>query len=361
MRARLQRPHPRAFAPISPAAMHPPAGTRRCRSHSRVRGHALPPPAVPTTTGAGASDRPRLLRPTLAAALTVLLAVAAACERPASSGSPAASLSPLPEALDGFRADAWFLPDDDLLGFVEIPAGPFTMGSDPAVDPRAFENERWSAGQAQGSVDLPAYAIGRYEVTVAQFRAFADAGSTFAAETLRGVLDEPVGSVSWPEALTYCRWLEATLRDWPDTPPRLREWLAAGWRITLPSEAEWEKAARGTNGRVYPWGDVPRRDRANFGGANGPTAAGSFECPECPFGLSDMSGNVWELTRSPYQPYPYDESDDAGDLTADALFVMRGGSFMDPEGNVRAAIRGGADPGVRRPFIGFRVVITPSR
>ena len=361
MRARLQRPRPRAFAPMSPAVMHPPAGTGRCRSHSRVRGHALPPPAVPTTTGAGASGRPRLLRPTLAAALTALLAVAAACERPASSGSPAASLSPLPEALDGFRADAWFLPDDDLLGFVEIPAGPFTMGSDPAVDPRAFENERWSAGQAQGSVDLPAYAIGRYEVTVAQFRAFADAsGSTFAPETLRGVLDEPVGSVSWPDALTYCRWLEATLRDWPDTPQRLREWLDAGWRITLPSEAEWEKAARGTNGRVYPWGDVPRRDRANFGGANGPTAAGSFECPECPFGLSDMSGNVWELTRSPYQPYPYDESDDAGDLTADALFVMRGGSFMDPEGNVRAAIRGGADPGVRRPFIGFRIVITPS-
>ena len=73
-----------------------------------------------------------------------------------------------------------------------------------------------------------------------------------------------------------------------------------------------------------------------------------------------MSGNVWELTRSPYQPYPYDETDDADDLAADALFVMRGGSFMDPEGNVRAAVRGGADPGVRRPFIGFSIVITPS-
>ena len=73
-----------------------------------------------------------------------------------------------------------------------------------------------------------------------------------------------------------------------------------------------------------------------------------------------MSGNVWELTRSPYQPYPYDEGDDAGDLATDALFVMRGGSFTDPAPNVRAAIRGGADPGVRRPFIGFRVVITRS-
>jgi formylglycine-generating enzyme required for sulfatase activity len=74
--------------------------------------------------------------------------------------------------------------------------------------------------------------------------------------------------------------------------------------------------------------------------------------------LLDMSGNVWELTRSPYQPYPYDPTDDRKNLDADALWVMRGGSFGDPERNVRAAIRGGADPGARRPFIGFRVVIS---
>lgn len=301
----------------------------------------------------------------LAAALALVLAAAvltaaAACERPPSE-SPRGSLPALPESLDGLRADAWFLPDDDLLGFVEIAAGPFTMGSDPAVDPRAFENERWSPGQAQGTVDLPGFAIGRYEVTVAQFRAFAAAsGDSFAPETLRGAPDHPVGSVSWPDALAYCRWLEATLREWPGTPAVLRQWLDAGWRITLPSEAQWEKAARGADGRVYPWGGISRRDRANFGGTGGPTPAGSFDCPECPFGLGDMSGNVWELTRSPYQPYPYDETDDARNLADDALFVMRGGSFMDPEGTVRAAVRGGADPGVRRPFIGFRVVIAPS-
>ena len=231
----------------------------RDTSHPRVRGHTPPPlMPVPITTGAGASGSLRLLRHTLAAALAIVLAVASACERPAPSGSPAASLAPLPESLDGFRDDAWFLPDDDRLGVVELPAGPFTMGSDPAVDPRAFENERWSAGQAQGTVEVPAFAIGRYEVTVAQFRAFADAsGGTLAPETLSGGPDHPVGAVSWPDALAYARWLDATLRDWPGTPPRLREWLAAGWRITLPSEAEWEKAARGTDGRVFPWGDVP--------------------------------------------------------------------------------------------------------
>ncbi len=78
-------------------------------------------------------------------------------------------------ALSGFRPDAWFLPDDDLLGFVEIPAGPFRMGSDPNIDPRAVDNERWSASSDQGTVDLPVYYIGRYEVTVAQFRTFVQA------------------------------------------------------------------------------------------------------------------------------------------------------------------------------------------
>ena len=316
---------------------------------------------MPASTATGhCRSYARGLRSFIAVALALAIGALAACRPLDPEGSSATRATPLPDALEGFRADAWFLPDDDLLGFVEIAAGSFTMGSDPAVDPRAFENERWSAGQAQGSVDLPIFAIGRYEVTVAQFRAFAAAsGGTFAPETLRGAPDHPVGSVSWPDALAYCRWLEATLREWPDTPPRLRQWLDAGWRISLPSEAEWEKAARGADGRVYPWGDVPRRDRANFGGTDGPTPAGSFDCPECPFGLSDMSGNVWELTRSPYQPYPFDETDDARSLAGDALFVMRGGSFMDPEGTVRAAVRGGADPGVRRPFIGFRVVITP--
>jgi formylglycine-generating enzyme required for sulfatase activity len=71
-----------------------------------------------------------------------------------------------------------------------------------------------------------------------------------------------------------------------------------------------------------------------------------------------MSGNVWEWTRSPYQPYPYDESDDREGLDAEALWVMRGGAFNDGPQNVRAAVRGGADPGARRPFIGFRVVLT---
>ena len=88
---------------------------------------------------------------------------------------------------------------------------------------------------------------------------------------------------------------------------------------------------------------------------------GQFSCPECAHGLSDMSGNVWELTRSPLQPYPYDPGDDRANLEADALWVMRGGHYGDPARLVRTTVRGGADPGARRPFIGFRVAVVPPK
>jgi formylglycine-generating enzyme required for sulfatase activity len=262
------------------------------------------------------------------------------------------------EAGDGGHPGAWALPGDGRLGFVEVPAGPFPMGSDPSADPLAFDIERWSDTEAQGRVDLPAFFIARYEVTVAQFKAFVDAtGFKADPQALQAPSSHPVTGVSWPDALAYCRWLEETLKAWPQTPPDLRRRLEEGWRVTLPSEAEWEKAARGTDGRIYPWGNEPRRDRANYAGT-APMPVGSFPCPECPFGLLDMSGNVWEWTRSPYQPYPFDPKDDRENLDADALWVIRGGHFGDPERNVRAAIRGGGDPGARRPFIGFRVAIT---
>ena len=287
--------------------------------------------------------------------LALLVASGPACQAAALPDGPA-----LPATLDGYRADAWFLPDDPLRGFVEIPAGPFVMGSDPAVDPQAYDNERWSPSDAQGTVDLPAFYIGRTEVAVAQFGAYAVAtGASVADEALRGPPDHPVANISWPDALAYAGWLEATLREWPGTPPALRQRLEQGWRITLPTEAQWEKAARGTDGRVFPWGDTPRPGAANDNTGPGATvAAGSIDCPDCAHGLSDMAGNVWELTRSPYQPYPYTVADDADELSGDALLIMRGGSFTDPPANTRAAVRGGADPGARRPFIGFRIVLT---
>ena len=272
----------------------------------------------------------------------------------------AATAIATPADLPGFRADAWFLPDDARLGFVEIPAGPFPMGADPTTDPEAFDNERWSAASARGTVDLPTYFIGRYEVTVAQFAAFV-AATGFAADpqALAAPPDHPVANVSWPDALAFGRWLDAELRAAPRTPPALAERLRAGWQVTLPSEAQWEKAASGADGRRYPWGDEMRRDRAALQ-SGAPVPVGSVPCPECPYGLQDTSGNVWEWTRSPLQPYPFDDGD-RGNLDADALWVMRGGSFTDPPRNLRTTTRGGADPGARRLFIGFRLAISPPR
>jgi formylglycine-generating enzyme required for sulfatase activity len=242
--------------------------------------------------------------------------------------------------------------------FVEIPAGPFIMGS--ALAP-AFENERWSPAAGDGTVDLAAFLIARLDVTGRQFAAFAAATGWHAEpRALSGPADHPVAHVSWTDALAYGRWLEGQLNASSSTPPRVAQALRDGWHVTLPTEAQWEKAARGGDRRVYPWGDAPRRDRGNFEGG-GTTPAGQFACPECPYGLADMSGNVWEWTRSPYQPYPYDERDDRSGLEADALWVIRGGHFGDPARLVRTTARGAAEPGARRPFIGFRVVIAPPR
>lgn len=295
---------------------------------------------------------------TVLAALVVGVAAWMSYQSAQSTAAADGGATSNPAELAGFRSDAWFLPDDALLGFVEIPAGPFLMGSDAAVDPQAFETERWSDDRIQGTVDLSTFYIGRFEVTVAQFRAFiAATGFGVADEALQGPPDHPVTAVTWPDALAYCRWLETALGESPQTPAPLSQLLRDAWRVGLPSEAEWEKAARGEDGRIFSWGNDARRDRANYA-AQGTTPVGSFDCPECAFGLSDMSGNVWEWTRSPYQPYPFDPSDDRADLATDALWVMRGGSFGDSAQNVRAAVRGGGDPGVRRPFMGFRVVIS---
>ena len=240
--------------------------------------------------------------------------------------------------------------------FVEVPAGPFRMGADPARDALAFDNERWSPLAGEGVVDLPAFYLSRHEVTVAQFAAFVRAaGWPASPQALSGPPTHPVTFVSWPDALAYCRWLTRTLAA---SPSPLRDRLREGWRVTLPTEAQWEKGARGGDGRRYPWGDEPRRDRASYEGT-GTAPVGRFPCPECPYGLLDMSGNVWEWTSSPYQPYPYDAGDDRTNLEADALWVIRGGHFGDGPRLVRTSARGAADPGARRPFIGFRAAVSP--
>jgi formylglycine-generating enzyme required for sulfatase activity len=242
--------------------------------------------------------------------------------------------------------------------FIEIAEGPFVMGADRARDPQAFDNERWSSSMGEGTVHVPTFYLSRHEITVAQFGAFARApGVTVDPRALASPPAHPVAFVSWPDALEYCRWLARAIERSPSAPPAVKALLRAGWQVTLPTEAEWEKAARGTDRRIYPWGAQPLRARANFQNSN-TTPVGQFPCPECPYGLTDMSGNVWEWTRSPYQPYPYNPDDDRDNLHDDALWVIRGGGFTDDARLARTTARTGADPGARRAFIGFRVALS---
>ena len=250
------------------------------------------------------------------------------------------------------------LPNLPLLGFVEVEAGEFLMGSNPLLDRLAYENERWSSRQRQGEVYLPSFFISRYETTIAQFGVYADEiGLDMGQINLVGSPDLAAYNVTWSDAVGYASWLDSKLRSSPLTPERLKAILEGGGRVTLPSEAEWEKAARSTDGRIFPWGSQPTSDFANFN-ATEVYSVGSKLCDECAYGLSDMAGNVWEFTRSPLQDYPYDPADDLDNLSEDALWVMRGGSFADSINNVRAAVRGAVDPGVRSKTIGFRVVIS---
>jgi formylglycine-generating enzyme required for sulfatase activity/predicted ATPase len=268
-----------------------------------------------------------------------------------------------------FREDAWHLPDEPLLGFVEVPAGSFVMGSDKQQDPDAYEDEL-----PQHSLNLPTYYIARYPVTVAQFRAFVQASEYEARgpwERESSLDNHPVVAVTWYDTQAYCSWLTEQLRSWDGVrEPLARLLREEDWVGRSPTEAEWEKAARGADGRIYPWGGEPDADRANYGdtGIGTTSAVGCFWRGASPYGVLDLSGNTWEWTcslwgrdwRKPDFKYPYDPEDGREDLEADSdiLRVLRGGSFDSLEGLVRCASRWDS-PDVGSYFTGFRVVIAP--
>jgi formylglycine-generating enzyme required for sulfatase activity len=267
-----------------------------------------------------------------------------------------------------FRSNAWHLPDERLLGFVEIPPGPFLMGSDKSSG-LSYEDE-----MPRHEISLPRYYIARYLVTRAQFRAFVEESGYKVADegSLRGLTNHPVVWVTWHEALSYCEWLTERLQSWEGTPEPLATLMRQeGWRISLPTEAQWEKAARGSDGRIYPWGDQFDPAKANTGatGIGTTSAVGCFPTGASLFGVLDASGNVWEWTRSlwgddfhrPTFENPYNPTDGRENLGAPdhTLRVLRGGAFLNVGRGARCAFRGRNSADYRCRDIGFRIVVLP--
>jgi eukaryotic-like serine/threonine-protein kinase len=229
------------------------------------------------------------------------------------------------------------------LELVRVPAGEFLMGSDKATDPQAF-----SVDMPQHKVNLPEYWIGKTEVTNSQYAVFVAAAKHRAPDHWNGgripagKANHPVVNVSWDDAVAFGQWASQV----------------TGRAVQLPSEAEWEKAARGTAGQIYPWGNTaPDAQRVNFNlGVNDTTPVGQYAAAGAsPYGALDMAGNAWEWTSSSYEAYPY-RSDDGREAPVDPRArVLRGGSFNYGAQSVRCAFRAGYLPENRYGFIGFRV------
>jgi len=244
------------------------------------------------------------------------------------------------EALVAVGAAYWTLPDGEP-EWVEVPAGEFWMGGD---------------GELEHKVHLDRFWIARVPITNAQYHLFTQATNHHAPDHWedkrppKALESHPVFNVTWYDALAYCAWLSKV----------------TGKTITLPSEAQWEKAARGDQDkRAYPWGDAFDATKCNSYdlGLGSTTPVGIFPDGASPYGCLDMAGNVWEWTRSLYQDYPYNPQDGREDLAvSDATRrVVRGGSFDLFQIDVRCACRSrGGLPDNRDDHVsGFRVVCAP--
>lgn len=258
-----------------------------------------------------------------------------------------------------FDPEMCYLPKDSLLGFIWISGGVFRMGSVFKLDPESMPRER-----PQHRVEVSEYYIQRYPVTVAQFGAFVKQ-SGYGLKIPEGVANHPVVNVTWHDAMAYCAWLDNWLRE--KGPGGLRSRLVGGWHVTLPSEAEWEMAARGQDGieNLYPWGKEFDRNKANtresgIGGTspveNFPEGAGHNK------ELMDMSGNVWEWCADWFDEEAYNsirsDRDPLGPDKGEGR-TLRGGSWALDRGDARCASRNKYAPTNYNFDIGFRVVISP--
>ncbi|OGP58158.1 MAG: hypothetical protein A2V67_05770 [Deltaproteobacteria bacterium RBG_13_61_14] len=214
---------------------------------------------------------------------------------------------------------------------VKVPAGEFRLGSN--TGPEASRPER--------KVFLETFYLDRTEVSNGQYFRFCQAvGRPLPVHLRQGTLapgqeDLPVNHVTWEDADAYCRW--------------------AGRR--LPREAEWEKAARGLNGRTYPWGNGwdPGRSRNRTNANESPAPAGSYPKGQSPYGALDLAGNVWEWTADWYRAYP------GGPLAFDETGkrrVARGGAFFYSIELLKSYVRYPLDPQDATEQGGFRCAVS---
>ena len=218
------------------------------------------------------------------------------------------------------------------LDWVDVPGGDVPVGRDAVP----YRGEAHADELPQHVVDVAPFELSLTPVTSAQYAAFAAESGVEPpadwsdARPPAGREEHPVTWVDWNDAEAFCRW--------------------AGGR--LPTEAEWEKAARGTDARIYPWGDEPadRRAVVSRGMKHGSTEpVGSLSEGASPYGLLDMAGNVWEWTATWYGPYPSPPS-------SGSERVLRGGSYASPGlRRARCASRSRSHPSRRQAHIGFRV------
>jgi formylglycine-generating enzyme required for sulfatase activity len=270
--------------------------------------------------------------------------------------------------------------------FVEINPGSFQMGSRTNIDALGVETPKHTCEITR------AYSIGRFPITNAQFMLFvreggysrasywteAEAAGFWSQGLVRGSRDNspraqpascggdsylptaPVVGISWFEALAYCRWLGEVLRADGK--------IDRDEVIDLPSEAEWERAARGDDGRDYPWGGTPQPIHANYFETRVGKVApvGCFPSGSSPFGVEDLVGNSWEWTRTAWMisdyrqhfAYPYDSSDGREDVSLpNVQRVLRGGSHYSFGHHIRCAIRDVGDPTKWSDNVTFRVVM----
>jgi formylglycine-generating enzyme required for sulfatase activity/CHAT domain-containing protein/cytochrome c-type biogenesis protein CcmH/NrfG len=226
--------------------------------------------------------------------------------------------------------------------YVYVPAGEFTMG----LDEGGFDEK------PQHEVSLDAFWIMQTEVTNEQYEQCVEADVCTLPGNPAWGTDEfwaayvrhPVTHVTWEQASTYAAW--------------------AGGR--LPTEAEWEKAARGTDGRLYPWGNAaPTEQRLNFNDPDGtPQPVGSYPDSASPYGALDMAGNVWEWVADWYDPdyYGVSPGENPSGPPDGERRVLRGGAYNSPAYDVGAFYRSGAPPTDHWDDSGFRIVqeVTPN-